>query len=133
MKNLEKVEGLSKEEYLKKSFRNAEEFAYKDEDDDTQRNRKDTLKMIYSPERFIMSKMFHTKDLHTLLDPEQIDKFVRESLNGSLPLYWETEKIPKKKYSLKVVGEDFDKRIFENKKDSLVLIYHPIKEKNRGI
>jgi len=31
------------------------------------------------------------------------------------------------------VGEDFEKRVLSSKKDSLILIEHPLKEKNRGI
>lgn len=41
--------------------------------------------------------------------------------------------IPKQKYTKKIVGEDFDKRIMESKKDALVLVYHPVKEKNRDL
>ena len=40
--DLEKVEGLTKEEYLKKAFNNEKEFAYAVSDDDKERNRKDT-------------------------------------------------------------------------------------------
>jgi len=50
-----------------------------------------------------------------------------------VPLYWETEKVPKKKYTQKVVGEDFEKRVLESKKDVVLLITHPVKEKNRGL
>lgn len=32
-----------------------------------------------------------------------------------------------------MVGEDFEKRVFDSKKDALVLIYHPLEEKNRGL
>jgi hypothetical protein len=50
-----------------------------------------------------------------------------------VPLYWETEKVPKKKYTQKVVGEDYEKRVLESKKDVVLLITHPVKEKNRGL
>jgi hypothetical protein len=48
-------------------------------------------------------------------------------------LYWETDKIKKERYTEKVVGEDIDKRILESKPDALLLITHPIQEKNREI
>jgi len=60
-------------------------------------------------------------------------KFIKQSLNGDLPYYFESEKQKKIKFSKKVVGEDFTKRVFESNKDALVLIYHPNKEKNRGL
>jgi hypothetical protein len=39
---LEKVEGLSKEEYLGKALNGEKEFGYLETDDDRERNRKDT-------------------------------------------------------------------------------------------
>ena len=56
---------------------------------------------------------------------------MKATINNEEPLYWESEKIPKVTHSLKVAGEDFEKRILESKKDALVLVSHPIKEKNR--
>ena len=131
--NLEKVEGLTKDEYLRRAVQADKEFAYTEKDDDHQRNKKDTQKLIYSPERFFMSRMYQTADVETLTDPDKLVNFVKSAVLGQLPLYWETEKVPKHKYSLKVVGEDFEKRVLDSKKDALVLISHPIKEKNRGL
>ena len=37
----------------------AESTSSEEDDDDNKKNKKDTLKMIYSPERFIMSKMYY--------------------------------------------------------------------------
>jgi hypothetical protein len=31
------------------------------------------------------------------------------------------------------VGEDFEKRVIDSDRDALVLVYHPISEKNRGL
>ena len=80
-----------------------------------------------------MPRMHHTSDKSILTDPEKLTDFVKSAVLGQLPLYWESEKVPKQKYSLKVVGEDFYKRILSSKKDTLVLIQHPIKEKNRHL
>ena len=131
--HLEKVEGLPIEDFLRKA-RNAEkEFAYLDSDDDKERNKKDTAKLIYSPERFIMGRMYHTADRETLTNPEKIENFVKEAVLQQLKPYWETEKTPKVKHSLKVTGEDLEKRILDSKKDALLLILHPTKEKNRHL
>ena len=46
------------------------------------------------------------------------------------PLFFESEKIPTLKYSEKVVGEDFRKRVLESDEDCLVFLQHPNKEKN---
>jgi hypothetical protein len=32
-----------------------------------------------------------------------------------------------------VVGEDFEKKVLKSKQDTLLLIYHPEKSKNRGL
>jgi len=77
--------------------------------------------------------MHHTSDPETLTDPEKLVDFVKSAVLGQLPNYWETDKTPKQKYSIKIVGEDFEKRIVDSKKDALVLVYHPLKEKNRQL
>lgn len=80
-----------------------------------------------------MPRMHHTADRETLTDPEKLVEFVKSAVLNQLPLYWETEKVPKQKHSQKVVGEDFEKRIMETKKDALVLVHHPLKEKNNKL
>ena len=56
-----------------KASNNEQEFAYTAEDnDDNKRNRKDTLKMIYNPERFFMSKMYYLEDRSKLFDSDAI-------------------------------------------------------------
>jgi hypothetical protein len=92
--NVEKVEGLARDEYLRKSVNNEKEFAYSEGDDDHQRNKKDTQKLIYSPERFFMSRMYQTADKETLTDPDKLVNFVKSAVLGQLPLYWETERVP---------------------------------------
>jgi hypothetical protein len=55
--------------------------------------------------------MHHTFDQDILTNPEKLVNFIQQAVLGQLPLYWETEQVPKQKYSQKVVGEDFEKRI----------------------
>ena len=63
LSGLQKIEGISQDAFITKALNNEKEFAYTaEDDDDTKRNKKDTLKMIYSPDRFIMPKMYYTKD-----------------------------------------------------------------------
>jgi hypothetical protein len=93
--NLEKVEGLTKEEYLRKAVNGEKEFAYLETDDDRERNKKDTSKLIYSPDRYFMPRMHHTMDKEILTNPDKLVNFVKSAILGQLPLYWETDKIPK--------------------------------------
>jgi hypothetical protein len=57
------------------------------------------MKLVYSPERFIMNKMYHTKDIDTLINYSKMVEFVKSSVNNELKYFWETEKIPKQRYS----------------------------------
>lgn len=98
-----------------------------------ERHRKETMKLIYSAERFIMNKIYHTDNQETLTDFTKLVEFVKSSINGEVKYYWDSQNIPKTKYAQKVVGEDFDKRIMQGNKDALVLVYHPVKEKNREL
>jgi hypothetical protein len=91
------------------------------------------MKLIYSPDRFMMPKMYHTGDISNLNNYENMLNFISNSVKGQNKLYWDTEKIPRSKYTQKVVGEDFEKRILENNKDTLLFVYHPLKEKNLGL
>jgi hypothetical protein len=97
--NLEKIEGLTRDEYLRKAGNIEKEFAYTETDSDTERNKKDTAKLIYSPDRFIMPRMHHSDDKAIISDPEKLAEFVKSAVLGQLPLYWESEKVPKVKYS----------------------------------
>lgn len=130
---VEKIEGLPKEEYFRKAKNNEQEFAYTASDDDHSRNRKDTQKLIYAPDRFQMPRMHQTDDKAVLTDAEKLAEFVKSAVLSQLPLYWETEKVPKEKHTQKVVGEDFEKRVIQSKRDSVVLIEHPVKAKNGKI
>ena len=129
---LTKIEGVSKEEFLRKALNAEKEFEYAETDDDRERNKKDTAKMIYNPERFVMPKMYHTSDFDGVIsDPDKLVAFVKGAVEGALPLYWETERLPKLKHSQKVCGEDLEKRVLENPaSDALLLVSHPVKAKN---
>ena len=80
-----------------------------------------------------MSRMFLEDNIDSLKNPTKLTAFVNEVLNGERPLYWESEKSKIQKFSEKIVGEDFEKRVIDQDRDSLVLIYHPVNEKNRGL
>ena len=75
--NLEKIEGLTRDEYLLKAGNIEKEFAYTEADSDTERNKKDTAKLIYSPDRFIMPRMHHSDDKSLISDPEKLAEFVK--------------------------------------------------------
>ena len=51
---IEKIEGVSKEEFLRKSRNADEEFAIKPEDDQNAQNAKDTQKQVFHEARFEM-------------------------------------------------------------------------------
>ena len=133
LSRLEKIEGVPTKQFIEKALNADKEFAAKPGDDDTKQNKLDTMKMIYSPDRFLMSKLYREDNLEILINPTKLTAFVDQVLNGERPLYWESEKEKKEKFSQKLVGEDFEKRVIDSDKDALVLIYHPITEKNRGL
>lgn len=78
--NLNKIEGLTKEEYLRKAANVDKEFAYTETDDDRDRNRKDTQKLIYSHERFLMPRLYHSADPEVLTTPEKLVDFVKTAV-----------------------------------------------------
>jgi len=89
--------------------------------------------MVFSPDRFIMGKMYREDRFEQVSNPARLTAFVNEVLNNERPLWWASEKLKHKKYSQKIVGNDFEARVFDRRDDSLVLIYHPISSKNRGV
>ena len=66
-------------------------------------------------------------------DSDALLRFVKESISGQRPYFWPSENPKKPKSSVKVVGDSFKARVFDTKRDALVLIYHPIAHKNRGL
>ena len=71
--------------------------------------------------------------MKNLTDSNALLRFVDDSLSGKQPYFWLSEKPKKEKKSIKVVGDSFKARVFDTKRDALVLIYHPIAHKNRGL
>jgi hypothetical protein len=133
LKKLETIEGVSREEFLRRAKNVHEEFAYAPDDDDLKRNKKDTAKMIYSPDRFTMPRMHHIQDLAVLSNPEKLNDYVKRAVAGELPLHFDSATTPKTKYSQKVVGEDLEKRVLDAKHDTLMFIRHPDHSKNRHL
>lgn len=80
-----------------------------------------------------MQKMYKEDSLDVLKNPVKLCNFINEVLNGERSYFWCGTKPKPQKYTTKVVGDDFEKRIFDQDKDSLVLMYHPHPEKNRGL
>lgn len=66
-------------------------------------------------------------------NPEKLCQFVSEVLNGEKPLFFDSMKPKPTKYSIKVVGQEFEKRVIDSEQDALLLIYHPLSHKNRGL
>ena len=96
---LENIEGVPTKEFIEKALNADKEFAAKQGDDDSKQNKLDTMKMIYSPDRFIMSKLYREDSLDVLTNPTKLTGFVDQVLNGERPLYWESEKEKKEKFS----------------------------------
>lgn len=66
---IQKIEGLTPDEYIKKALKSDIEFAHDPTEEDSQRNKKDTMRTIYSTERFIFNKAYREDDLNVLTNP----------------------------------------------------------------
>ena len=77
--------------------------------------------------RFSGQKIYKCENLDIL------DKFVGEILNGEGEIWYPSLKDKKEKHSVKLVGTDFENRVFNSSKDAMVLFYHPLTQKNRGL
>ena len=73
---------MNQDEYISKAKRGDIEFAYAETDDDRERNKKDTSKLIYSLERFVMGRMHHTADQDILTNPDKLADFVKSAVLG---------------------------------------------------
>jgi len=80
-----------------------------------------------------MQGLHKETDPGALADSETLLHFVRESMHGKRPYFWLSERPKKAKFSHKAVGDSFKARVFDTKRDALVLVYHPIAHKNRGL
>lgn len=72
MPRLQKIEGMSIEDYYKTCMSSDQIFADKPGDSDTDKNRNQTNKLIFSEERFIAQKMFREDNLESLKNPETL-------------------------------------------------------------
>ena len=104
MPQIEKIEGVSKEEFLRKAKNADEEFAVKPEDDEAAQNKKDTQKQVFHEARFEMQRMHIETDLAKIVDSEKLLNFATEAFNNKVPLAWLGEKAKVEKHSTKVIG-----------------------------
>lgn len=77
--------------------------------------------------------MYREDNLNNLKNPETLLSFVDEAIRGERQLFHSSLPDKTEKYSTKVVGLDFEKRVFDSDKDTLLLVYHPLSHKNRGL
>jgi len=94
---LEKIEGVSKGEYLQKQkdllMQKEEvmaEFMPSDKDEKSETNRKETKRMLYDPNRFYMQKL-NKADSGDVFSAEGLLKFMAASQSGERPLYFRSE------------------------------------------
>jgi hypothetical protein len=99
LERLETIEGVSRKEFVKKVLNADNEFEAKPGDNDQEKNRLDTLKLIYSADRFFMSKLYKEDSLDVLINGDKLTAFINEVLNGERALYWESTKAKFPKYS----------------------------------
>jgi len=85
--------------------------------------------MRFSEDRFSFTKLYQLGNDKEIKSTNIVDF----ALNlDKAKLYFESEKIPKPKYSEKVVGEDMKKRLLESEDTCIVFLRHPVKEWNRN-
>lgn len=130
---LEQIEGTSVELFKKACETAEQDFAEKPDDNDIEKNNKDTMKRLFSSDRFQMTAHYVQKDLDKLTDPDHLSEFVDSILAQKIKPQFQSQTEKRQKHSAKLVGLDFEKRVIESEQDALVLIYHPSSEKNRGL
>ena len=80
-----------------------------------------------------MQALHMENKLEELTNSDSLLQFVNESLAGTRPKHWLSEKPKTPKHSTKVVGDSLKAHVFDTQRDALMLIYHPVASKNRGI
>ena len=73
---LEKIEGVARKEFIEKSLNAEKEFEAKPGDDENEKNRLDTLKRVYSPDRYFMGIHYHEDNIQVLKNPKKLTAFV---------------------------------------------------------
>lgn len=77
--------------------------------------------------------MFREDGIENLKNPEKLVQFVEEAIRGERKLFHSSLPDKAEKFSTKIVGLDFEKRVFGSDQDTLLLVYHPLSQKNRGL
>jgi len=130
---LEKIEGLSPAEFMEKAKNAEKEFAPVRGDDEAATNAKQHMSIVFNEGRFEMQAIHAETNPEALHSADSLIKFVNESLSGERPHHWLSENHMKEKKSVKVVGDSLKAHIYDTKRDALLLVYHPIAHKNRGL
>lgn len=97
LKSLQRLEGKTLAQFKEMSQDdNNPEFVPAASDDEMTANRKETKRLIFSPERFLMPKLHHTFNHGRELESASgIVEFTQKCLRGEMPNYFESEAIPK--------------------------------------
>ena len=74
-------------------------FSHSEGDSKDVKHNKDTNRMVFSPDRFMMSKMYREDNFEKIIDPRGLTAFVDQVLNGERPLWWASSKQKPEKYS----------------------------------
>lgn len=129
LKNLKVVDGITKEQFLDRIQNPDPALAPSPEDDETETNRKESERMKQSADRFTFTKMYKLNNEITAAGIKNLIDSVEE---GSTQYFFESEKVPRVKYSEKVVGEDLKKKVLTSDKDCLLFLQNPDKSQNKG-
>ena len=78
-------------------------------------------------------KMYREANFGAIAEPSLLNDFVTDALAEKRELFWFSLDKKKPKHSQKIVGSDLERRIFDTARDALVLFYHPLAHKNRGV
>ena len=79
---------MTKEEFIKTCLNSDELFQEKPGMNPREKNEVSTKKMSFDIERFLTTKQHRESNLASILNPQKLDQFVGEVLNGEKPLYW---------------------------------------------
>jgi hypothetical protein len=83
--------------------------------------------------RWRKEEIYSEADFGVISDPKKLLKFVSEATTATRPLHSSSTELPLKRFSERIYGTTFDKQVLDGKRDALIMIEHPIKEKNRGL
>ncbi len=95
---------MSIEEYYKTCMSSDEIFADKPGDSETEKNKNQTNRLIFSTERFLAQKMYREDNLESLTNPEKLLQFVDEAIREERKLFHSSVPDKAEKFSTKIVG-----------------------------